>query len=383
MAKKKFFIVTTIANSLGFFRGQLKMLEKTFDVCAIASMPDLLKRYGETEGIGTHCIPMKRPISFFWDIWCLLCFIIFFLRERPYIVHGNTPKGGMLSMVAAWFTRCPVRIYMCHGLRYQGAEGRLRKLLILMERLSCACATDVLCVSHGVVDTLVKDRICSAAKARVIGYGSANGINLERFDPESVDGTRIRRELGILDADFVFCFVGRILKDKGVDELITAFHRLSEEYGHIHLLLVGPHENDQNPVSDETLRLMESNKCIYVLGRQSDIRPYVKASNAFVLGSYREGFGMVLIEAGALGVPGITTNIIGCNEIIVPGKNGDIVEPRNTEQLYGKMKEWVLHPEKVAAMAVNARRMVKDRFEQSQVWALYLEEYKKLVGEEF
>lgn len=252
---------------------------------------------------------------------------------------------------------------------------------MLMERLSCACATDVLCVSQGVAGTLAADGICPAGKARVIGYGSASGIDLERFDPELADGLPIRRSLGISDTDFVFCFVGRILKDKGVDELVAAFHRLSGEYEHVRLLLIGPCEKDQNPVSDETLRLMTSNKCIYALGWKSDIRPYVKASNAFVLGSYREGFGMVLIEAGALGVPSITTNIIGCNEIIVPGANGDIVEPRSYEQLYETMKEWVIHPEKVAAMARNTRRMVEERFERQRVWALYLKEYKRLAGE--
>lgn len=381
MAKKKFFIVTTIANSLGFFIGQLHMLEQTFEVCAISSEPELLKQYGKEEGIRTHHIPMKRPISFFRDVWCLLCFIVFFLRERPFVVHGNTPKGAMLSMTAAWITCRPVRIYMCHGLRYQGADGLLRKLLMLMERLSCACASEVLCVSRGVADTLIADGICPVKKTRVIGYGSASGIDLERFNPEMVDGTQVRPSLGISDDDFVFCFVGRILKDKGIDELVRAFHLLSAESKRVRLLLIGPSESEQNPVSDETIWLMESNECIHILGAQTDIRPYLKASDALVLPSYREGFGMVLIEAGAMGVPSITTDIIGCNEIIVPGCNGDIVEPRNAEQLYRKMRDWVLCPEMVAVMTENARQMVKERFERHRVWALYLEEYKRLARE--
>ena len=379
MSKKKFFIVTTMAQSLGFFSGQLKMLNATFDVCAISSTPELLKKYGKSEGIRTHNIPMKRSISFFWDIWCLLCFIVFFLKERPSIVHGNTPKGAMLSMMASWLTHRPVRIYMCHGLRYQGATGLMRKLLMQIERLTCACATEILCVSRGLADRLIADGVCTANKARVIGFGSAGGIDLERFSDATVDASQVRTELGFSDKDFVFCFVGRIVKDKGVNELVEAFNRLNKEYKHIHLLLIGPYESNQDPVKQQTINLINDNKNIHNLGLQLDVRPYIKASNALVLPSYREGFGMVLIEAGALGIPSITTNIIGCNEIVVCGENGDTIEPRNTEQLYDKMKDWVINCEKVSTMGCNARRLVEKRFDCHYVWALYIEEYKRLA----
>ena len=136
--KKKFFITTTIPGTLVFFKGQFAIWENYFDTCAISSDKERLKEVSKKESIRTYHIPMKRHISLFWDLWCLIRFIYLFLRERPFIVHGNTPKASLLSMVAAWITRCPIRIYMCHGLRYQTAKGLVRKVLMTMEKISCS-----------------------------------------------------------------------------------------------------------------------------------------------------------------------------------------------------------------------------------------------------
>lgn len=381
MDKNKFFIVTTIPASLNFFRGQCVLLNQYFDVSVISSQKDKLELFGLSEGVKTRYIPMRRSISLFYDLISLFQFISLFRRERPKIVHGNTPKASLLSMLAAKLVGIPVRIYMCHGLRYQGSCGFIRKLLMSMERLSCLCATEVLCVSEGVRKTLIEDKICSSGKCKVILHGSANGIDLNLFDPDKVDISGLRAQIGIPDTDFVFLFVGRIVKDKGINELVAAFNRLSKEYTNISLLLVGAEEKNLNPISAETSFIIKQNPKIFAVGRKEDVKPYMLLSDAFVLPSYREGFGMVLIEAGALGKPCITTDIIGCNEIIIQNENGVIIPSKDEEALYRAMENFLLNPEEVLRMAEKARPLIASRYDQKMVWRALLKEYKRIIGE--
>ena len=375
--KPKFFITTTIPLTYIFFKGQPRLWEDRFDVCAVSSGPEILKQFAEEEGIRYKHIPMKREISLHADILCLFRWIWLLLKERPYIVHGNTPKASLLSMVAAWLTRRPVRIYMCHGLRYQGTQGKLRKLLMMMEKITCRCASHVVSVSKGVADVMVQDGLCPREKMSVVGYGSAGGVDIERYNPNNIE-SNVRNEINISEDAFVFAFVGRIVKDKGINELVTAFDNINKKYPNTHLLLVGPVETIQNPIDESTFRIIEQNENIHSVGMQKDVRPYLKASNAFILPSYREGFGMVLIEAGAMGLPCITTDITGCNEIIVPEENGAIIEPQNTGALREEMEKWVSNPDMVKKMASNARKMVSERYDNRIVREQYFEFYKSL-----
>ena len=366
--KPKFFITTTVAQTLSFFKGQPRQWNEKFDVCAISSEFDELKQFAEEEGIKYKYIPMKRKISLFADIASLFRWIWLLLKERPNIVHGNTPKAALLSMIAAWLTRRPVRIYMLHGLRYQTTQGRLRRVLLVIERLTCNCATHIICVSEGVRRKLEGDGLCKEGEATVIGYGTAGGIDTERFSTEAIKGLPlVREQLRIPSGDFVFCFVGRIVKEKGINELVTAFDRLSQENNNVNLLLVGPSEKNLDPIAKETDELIAKNKRIYAVGKQNDVRPWLIASNAFVLPSYREGVGMVLLEANAMGVPCIASDIIGCNDVVVDGVNGEFVASQNTEALYKKMREWIANPEKVAMMAATSRSHVLNHYEQSYV----------------
>lgn len=379
--RKKFFIITTIPLSLNFFRGQLHLLNNTFKVMAISSDEKKLSEFADKEGIDWYRVNMKRSISLFRDICSMLSLIRLFLIEKPYIVHGNTPKASMLSMVAAWIARVPVRIYMCHGLRYQGGIGWMRKLLVQTEKITCLCATEVLCVSPGVKKTLIQDEVCNEAKLKVVLNGSANGIDTSYYNPENIsDLSSLRIKLNINDTDFVYCFVGRIVEDKGINELINAFERLQLKLQErIHLIIVGPQESNLNPILKETTEKIERNIHIHMVGAQFDVRPFMAIANVFVLPSYREGFGMVLAEAGALGIPCITTDIIGCNEIIQDGINGKIIPPRDEKALYEMMKWFYEHRDgEVQDMARNSRPMIIERYEQHKVWDALLNEYCSL-----
>lgn len=378
MKRKKFFIVTTIPGSLDFFKGQLRVLNETFRVTAVSSQRRKLMAFGEEEGVKTAYIPMERPISILKDPISLLHFIYLFATKRPHIVHGNTPKGSFLSMIAAWLTRVPVRIYFCHGLRYQGYQGRMRKLLMAMERISCRCATNVIAVSHGAKATLLNDKICPPGKLIIVGDGSACGIDLTLFNRD-----RISPAEEVLDkvpaGDFVFCFIGRIVKDKGINELARAFTRLAAERDDVSLIMVGPFEDAENPVDDETRTILHTHPKIHLLGSKKDVKPFIVASDILVLPSYREGLPTVPIEAGALSVPTITTDVPGCNEVVVNRKNGFVVPPRDANALLESMRHAVAHRhDEIPALGRKARNMVESRYEQQKVWAAYRKLYLAL-----
>lgn len=383
MDKKKFFIATTIPASLNFFKGNLAFLNQHFDVTAISSNQEFLREIGKREGVRTLHIPMVRPISLLKDIYCLFCFIFTFIKERPFIVHGNTPKASFLSMISAWVTHVPKRIYMCHGLRYQGETNKYKRIvLVTMEKLACVCATKVICVSFGVRKTLIEEHICSSDKAIVVHHGSASGIDINHFDRNNADiKTTINQELGIKENDFTFVFVGRVVQDKGVNELVNSFCKLEKIHPHTHLIIVGPTNAETNKISKETDTLINETKHIHLVGSQKDVRPYLINANALILPTYREGLPTVLIEAGAMSLAVITTNVIGCNEIIVPEKNGDLVEAKNIDSLFKMMKKYVECPEYVKDISQNARKMVIERYSQKIVWDNMLATYQKICNE--
>ena len=382
---KKLIWVTTVAQSMVLFKGQLKFMSNYFDLIFVSSnelKPNELTERGMTEKIRVHELPMKREISLFNDLKSLVAFLSYFRAIKPDAVHGNTPKGALLSMLAAKLTGVRTRIYMCHGLRYQGYSGVMRKVLEGMEWLACACATQVLCVSDGVRKTLATDGICTTKKSRVIGHGSCNGVDKDFFDPSAYNmetKERLRSQYGIGKDDFLFIFMGRIVKDKGVNEMVEAFTRYREENPRARLMILGAFENEQNPVDTRVRDMIKGNQNGVVYGgMQSDVRPFLAASQCLVLPSYREGFGMVLMEAGAMGVPVISSDIIGCNNVVTED-NGLLVEPKNADDLYQKMKRMAEDTSLYRHFAASSRSSVVKRFDQKMLWNEFLANYQSII----
>jgi len=376
----KFYITTTIPGTFEFFLGQMKLWSKEFDVCAISSMRSRLESIGKHEGIRTHYIDMTRNPSPLKDLNSFFHFLYLFFKDRPDIVHGGTPKASLLSMTAAWLTRRPIRIYMCHGLRYQAFSGMKRKFLMFMEKISCWCATDVICVSFGTRDGLITDGLCSSSKARVIGHGSPCGIDLSHYNPSNISNIeQLKNELNIKENDFVFLFIGRLVHDKGVNELVSSFKKINQIHPNTHLVMLGMMHQELDPIKQSTLDEIEKNPSISYLGQKSDIRPYLVLSDIFVLPSYREGLSTVLVEAGAMSKASITCDVTGCREIIDNGENGFLIKARDEESLYTAMLYAYDHPEEVKKMSLKARKIIEERYEQNRVWEGYLEEYRRLV----
>ncbi len=375
--------IVTSAGSLVLVSGQLRYVaENGYDCFAVSGGPEENSReFTEREGIPTVLIPhLVRPISIWNDLRALGELIQLFRREKPDIVHANTPKASLLGMVAAWICRVPHRIYTVTGLRFETSTGFMRWLLKTMERITCACATKVIPEGQGVKKTLYREHITSKSMA-VLHNGNINGIDLEYFDltPEVVErANRIREEVG---GSFTYLFVGRIVRDKGITELVDAFERVHIEHPETRLFLVGTQEPELDPLPDRTQRLIADNDAIIEAGWQDDVRPWFVASDLFTFPSYREGFPNVVMQAGALGIPSVVTDINGSNEIIIEGKNGTIIPTRDTDALCRKMTEALEQRDRLTEMSEQCRPLIASRYRQEDVWRATLEMYRSLTDD--
>ncbi len=375
--------ITTISSSLNILlKGQLEYLSRFYEIIGISSPGKELKIIEKREGIRTVSVKMTRTINPFRDLLSLLILTWIIKKEKPYIVHTHTPKAGTLGMIASWINRVPVRMHTVAGLPLMETNGIKRMLLHTVEKITYACATNIYPNSFGLKDYILNQNLCSSSKIKVIANGSSNGIDTTFFSPNHfTNETKLefRKKFNIARNDLVFIFIGRLVKDKGINELVNAFSRLNIIHPHLKLFLVGETENKLDPLSSETKIKISSNQSIIVTGFQEDIRPFLSISDVLVFPSYREGFPNVPMQAGSMGKPAIVTDINGCNEIIKNGINGENIPSKNEVLLYEKMKEWVDNPDKLSEFARNSRRMIKSRYEQRIIWDELLKEYNSLI----
>ncbi len=369
----------TVPQSIGFVVGMIPDLTKEYEV-GVLSSPGvewaMLDKYGDA--VKRLEVPMERHISPLRDLRSLCRLVRVFRRERPDMVHSMTPKAGLLCMLAAWITRVPVRVHMFTGLVFPTATGLKRRILMATDRLTCACATHVLPEGEGVKRDLLDNGI-TRKPIKVLGYGNCRGIDLDRFDPTLPE---VQAEAAKLRKSKVFTFIaiGRLVGDKGINELVAAFSRLNRELPATRLILVGPQEKELDPLSPATLSEIESNPAIEAVGNQADVRPWLIAADCHVLASYREGFPNVVIEAGAMGLPQIVTDINGANEIIINGRNGVIVPPKNADAIHASMSRMATDPAFRSVLAANARSLIASRYEQTYVRRCLYDFYHEILN---
>ena len=385
---KKLIRITTVPISFKvLLKGQLRfMASNGFDVKGVSSEGEELREVHENEGIVMEAINMSRKITPFQDLKSLWEMWNFLRKEKPQIVHTHTPKAGIIGMLAARLAGVPHRLHTVAGLPLMEATGIKRKILNFVEKLTYSSATRVYPNSKGLYDFILQNNFTQSNKLKIIANGSSNGINTIFFNPEQVTETErvtLREKLNIHSDDFVFVFVGRIVGDKGINELIKAFSELqaagNNELTGIKLLLVGGLESDLDPLNPETIAEINQNKDIISAGFQQDVRPFFAISDALAFPSYREGFPNVVMQAGAMGLPSIVSDINGCNEIIVEGENGLIIPSKNVEKLKEKMLTLARDKNLYIKLKENSRRMIENRYEQSVVWKALLEEYEGLL----
>ena len=385
--KTKLVRITTVPLSLKILlKGQHRFMSEHFDVIGVSSPGKELDEVKKDEEIDVIAIDMSRKITPIKDIKSLWSTYRFLRKEKPQIVHTHTPKAGIVGMLAAKMAGVPHRLHTVAGLPLMEVTGVKRQVLDLVEKLTYASATQVYPNSKGLSDYIIEHKYTNKYKLKVIGNGSSNGIDTSFFSPEQVSEdqkTLLKQQLKIKDTDFVFVFVGRLVGDKGINELIKAFSVLNkqENQQRSKLLLVGPLEQELDPLYPETLNEIENNPDIVSVGFQKDVRPYFAISDALVFPSYREGFPNVVMQAGAMELPSIVSDINGCNEIIVENENGVIVPVKDSESLREEMEKMILDRDYYQTLKKNARPMIEDRFEQSVIWNAILSEYRKLIKE--
>ena len=370
--------ITTADISLNsLLKGQLRYLSQHFEVVGVAADTGVLHQVAEREGVRVVDVPMHREISLWADCKSLWSLIKLFRRERPDIVHANTPKASLLGMVAAVLCRVPNRIYTVTGLRFETTQGVLRFVLKTMERITCLCATKVIPEGDGVKSILLRERITRKPMQKVFN-GNINGVDLEWYDrTESVmqRASEVRGD----STDFTFVFIGRIVRDKGINELVNAFQLLNLEFPDTRLLLVGAYEEKLDPIKPESVQVINTNSNIEHVGvkREDDLVAYYAASDCFVFPSYREGFPNTVMEAGAMGLPCIVTDINGSREIIIDGKNGVIIPYKDEDALYQAMRDMLVEEDKYKEYRSNARPLIQSRFEKGFVKQCLLDFYKE------
>jgi len=377
--------ITTVPISLKvLLKGQLRFMSRSgFEVVGISADGKELKAVEHDEDIRTIAVEMTRTISPLKDLKAVWMLYKIFKIEKPSIVHTHTPKAGIVGMVASWFARVPIRIHTVAGLPLMEASGYKRILLNFVERLTYFCATNIYPNSKGLHSFILNNKLTQSKKLKVIGEGSSNGIDTSHFSPDQISKKQkelLKQELKI--DNFVFIFIGRVVKDKGINELIKAFLQINEnqnEGSRAKLLIVGDFESTLDPVLPETEAEVRNNPDIIFVGYQSDVRPYLSVSHCLAFPSYREGFPNVVMQAGAMGIPAIVTNINGCNEIIIEDKNGIIIPPKNVVELKRAMTHIMNDRGYYLSLKKNARHMITKRYEQRAVWETLLAEYKRLL----
>jgi len=379
---KKIIRITTVPGSLKtLLKGQSKFMSNYYEVIGVSGNGESLNEVRQNEGIETYAIEMTRSITPIKDLIALYQLYNFIRKEKPFIVHTHTPKAGTLGMIAARLAGVPNRIHTIAGLPLLEITGLKRKLLDVVEKITYNCANHILPNSYKLKSIIIKNKYTKPSKLTVIGNGSSNGIDIHHYDAKSVSEEErkdYRKKLKIKYNDIVFIFIGRMVKDKGLNELVFAFNELAKMNPNCKLILVGPREDHLDPLTAETEITIRDNKQISAVGMQRDIKPFVSISHVLTHPSYREGFPNVVLQAGSMDLPCIVSDINGCNEIIENNINGLIVPVKDSTALKNAMQIMINNPEERIKMSANSRPRIVQRYQQEYVWNELLKFYKSL-----
>jgi len=379
---KKLVRITTVPISLEkLLSGQLRFMKSYYEVIAVSSDKKALQKIRESQQVSVFHVEMTRKITPIQDFIAILKLFFFLKKEKPFIVHTHTPKAGLVGMIASKLANVPNRFHTVAGLPLLEATGTKRKVLDFVETIIYKCATKVYPNSYGLSAIIKENKYCDSGKLKILANGSSNGIDTSYFNPKlfsEEQKTILKNDLKIEKEDFVFIFVGRLVVDKGINELVLAFNKLQQENNKSKLLLVGPFEDDLDPLDKSTLEEIKRNGSIISVDYQEDVRPYFGISNALVFPSYREGFPNVVMQAGAMGLPCIVSDINGCNEIIEENKNGIIIPVKNENAIFEAMKKISKDNYLWTHLQNNSRENIVSKYEQKVVWEAILNEYREL-----
>jgi len=358
-------------------RGRLRALRLAgFDVTLVSAPGETLTALGKEEGVAVCALPMRRGISPFADAISFLAMCRILLRLRPAITDFSTPKAGFLGNVAAWVLRVPHRVYTLRGLKLEGSRGGKRRVLLWSERVAAWCAQVVLCNSTSLRSAALVLKIAPEKKLRLLGEGSSNGVDAERFSPGA---SGVRRALGIDEDGLVLGFVGRLTNDKGVPELLAAFEEVLRVEPRCWLLLVGWFDRAEDALGSSWRVHIAGHKHIRYTGFVADTAPYYRAMDLFVLPTHREGFPNVALEAAACGLAVITTESTGARDAVLPEVTGLLIPPGIPEAIREAVLTLFGDAERRKSMGSAGRAWVLERYTKERVLGLAVEFYKALL----
>lgn len=356
------------------------MVSKGFDVIAVSANGKEIPEIVDFEGVEHKVFNLTRSITPFTDLLTIVKLTHYVRKERIDIIHTHTPKAGLIGLMAGYLAGVKVRLHTIAGIPWMESHGFKRLILKHVDKFIYRFASRVYSNSEKLKTFILDEKLVRAYKLKVLGNGSSNGIDTAYFDPDQVKFSKkeLRCQLNIPETAFVFIFVGRVVKDKGMNELARAFTKLPKT---AHLVLVGPLEQDLDPLADETLKFFQEDSKVHLLGYQNDVRPFLKLADALVFPSYREGFPNVPLQAGAFGLPSIVTDINGCNEIVVDRQNGLVIPVKDEDALKSAMELLINDKVLVEQMKARSRQMIVNRYAQKVVWEALYTEYRRLSKE--
>lgn len=380
-AKPSLCIVTTVAASVrAFYPAMIQALvDGGFEVTVVcADDPALASELP----LGVRFIPcaFARRESPWRDLKALVRLVGIFRAHHFDIVQYSTPKASLLAALAGWITRAPVRLYLLWGLVYVTRTGPKRWLLRTLEKLTCRLSHQILPLSKGLVAFAIEEGLDRAAKFDIMHHGSVAGIDFRVYEPArwKEAGAEIRRQFGIPSGSLVIGTVARLTREKGINELVQAFAELQRLHPDLHLLLVGDEEPD-DPLFAGTRNEMASNPQIHLAGWQTNPLPYYAAMDIFCLPTYREGFGEVNIEAQAMGLPVVSTDVIGPRETVIHGETGLTVKPQSATALREGLNQLLALVDARARMGQAGRAHVQATYDQTEILATTLAHRQHLV----
>ncbi len=382
---KKLIRITTVPMALKYLLpGQMQFMQQNgFEVVMISANGKELQEVITNENCQHILVPMTRKITPLQDVKCLLQLIKIFKKEKPDIVHTHTPKAGLLGMIAAKLSGVKVRIHTVAGLPLMVEKGFKYQLLKFIEKITYASATHVWPNSNSLLQFIHQHKLTSAKKLSIIGKGSTNGINVNRFNKEVLNAKileQVKASFNYQDKCIYLLCIGRLVKDKGIPELINAFVQLQNIYLNLKLVLVGQFENDLDPLPESALHQIKNNGDIKHIEWTEYVEYYMAAANYFVFPSHREGFPNVLLQAGAMQLPIICSTIQGNVDIVTHHQTGLLFEKSNEQQIQQQIEFALANNKAMQSMATVLHQTIQNDYRRENVWQNILEQYKMLLS---
>lgn len=372
-------VVTVPMTLLSFFEGQIDYMKRNgFEVAAISSGGEQVALVEQKYNIKVYQVPMRREMAIFSDIVSFLKLFRTIKTLRPTIVHFHTAKASFLGIIAAYFARVPIRVFTLHGLRSSATSGFRKRGIDFTEKLVCRLANKVFVVSNSVYNEALNRNYRSPGGIKVLVNGTCNGIDAEEiFNPEKYRKSfrsQMRLKYGIPEDAIVLCYVGRIVRDKGINELTQAWSKLRIEFENLYLLMIGDFEA-KDAIDEQAEKMLNNDKRVVITGFVQNMPEHYLAADIVTLPTYREGFPYSPLESAAMGLPIVATKVIGCIDAVEDNYTGILVPPRNFDALYEAIKKLLINKSLREELGKNARQRVLNKFVPNRIWKALLDEY--------